>query len=388
MEIKSYVPNAEIDSLVKFLKKSQKHIEGLLYTVGKMEKVIFSHFVKTDDGSGIEKYFHEVNMVTITLPDVKEWSLISTIYHSEGVVVHTDKKNEVIYSNPLHGLTYKKCDVCHHGVSVLSYVIRNMQTGEELQVGKECIKKFGVGGIIDISKFVSSLYATYDFTCDCGDGEENIWKFSYSDHSAIALVSMKDAFGAAKKYYDDNNGKWISGYYDNEHYYPSKSNENLQYSCRSKEGKCDDEYIKKVIDFVKEIPEDFDNEFQTDMKEYVSDNFYIPLSYVYYAFFAIKKYEHSIKPEMELSLKVGDQIMVKGKVIEHKTDEGIYGTVHHYKIDMGNGLIGRRTGKIPVGEDKSTEFYSVIKFIDKKEGILYLDRVTKNPKKGIAIKEY
>lgn len=145
--------------------------------------------------------------------------------------------------------------------------------------------------------------------------------------------------------------------------------------------KVDEAYVKAVCEFGAKIQPK--TEFEEDMLA-VAKNFYCYQAQEVYAFFLVKAYEDSLKPE--LNLQKGNQVKVSGNVIQQRFEESYYGMMEINTILTDKGITCERYGKIPTTEEngiKRTSFYALVKGVFK--GKVSLDRATKNPKKGIEV---
>ncbi len=378
-KIEFQLPAMEFESFSKLVKNIQKKVDFINVKYGERYKKLYRHVERDIEGNvGAVKMWHEVIDTTVEMSEVNDWILLAT--YKDGLELVTNPKKELIYQNPDHGKEYKKCDACGHWIKN-SYVVLNTQTGEELQVGKECLKAFGIEGVSFIYGFTKELYRIIDCYCSFGDDEDDfcIWR-GPKDQTAFSSCKTTDLLRAAKAYYNENKF-WKKGYYIGRTYYKSESNDRIQANLINKNYDGDDDYIDRVIEHVKGLP--VNTEFSIDMLDMVN-NYYTQPACAAHAFFAIKSYEESIiakKINIE-RYKPGMQVEVQGKVIRTERLNTIYGMTEKNIIDAG-GIVFQRTGKIPVNEDKTVHFFAIIKEV---KGItIILDRATKNPKKGVEI---
>ena len=154
--INTFIPSDLVNSLKKFADKTKKNVEGFTYSVGKPYEKLFRHPVIEENGMAghCVKAFHEVCDLVINMPDESDWRLIAT--YMDGAFTPADPTKELIFNNLAHGADYGKCDLCGHWCKN-TYVVENVKTGEELQVGCECIKKFGIEGFGFLSDFLEYL---------------------------------------------------------------------------------------------------------------------------------------------------------------------------------------------------------------------------------------
>ena len=382
--INTFIPSDLVDSLKKFADKTQKNVEGFAYSVGKPYQKLFQHPVINENGisGGVSKVFHEVCDLIINMPDESDWRLIAT--YMDGAFIPADPTKELIFKNPVHGADYGKCDFCGHWCKN-AYVVENVKTGEELQVGCECIKKFGINGFGFLSDFTRKLYELYDYRMSYATDDEfgDIEKWGGRKDSSYKNAILKsDLIMAAKAQYD------ICPVYKKgtkvEHVrYRSATLDGIDTILNSKKFKVDEAYVKAVCEFGAKIQPK--TEFEEDMLA-VAKNFYCFQEQDVYAFFLVKAYEDSLKPE--LSIQKGNQVKVCGKIIQKRFEESYFGMMEINTILTDKGIECERYGKVPTIEEngiKRTTFYALVKGVF--NGKISLDRATKNPKKGIEVVE-
>lgn len=382
--INTFIPSDLVESLKKFADKTQKNVEGFAYSVGKPYQKLFQHPVINENGisGGVSKVFHEVCDLIVNMPDESDWRLIAT--YMDGAFIPADPTKELIFKNPAHGADYGKCDFCGHWCKN-AYVVENVKTGEELQVGCECIKKFGIKGFGFLSDFTRKLYELYDYRMSYATDDEfgDIEKWGGRKDSSYKNAILKsDLIMAAKAQYD------ICPVYKKgtkvEHVrYRSATLDGIDTILNSKKFKVDEAYVKAVCEFGAKIQPK--TEFEEDMLA-VAKNFYCFQEQDVYAFFLVKAYEDSLKPE--LSIQKGNQVKVCGKIIQKRFEESYFGMMEINTILTDKGIECERYGKVPTIEEngiKRTTFYALVKGVF--NGKISLDRATKNPKKGIEVVE-
>lgn len=377
--LKTFIPLEAVDSFKKFADKTKKNVDGFTYSIGKPYQKLFYHPVVDEDGTVGHriKVFHEVCDLIVNIPEESGWRLLAT--YMNGAFTPVDSTKELVFKNPQHGIDYGKCDHCGHWCKN-AYVIENITTGEELQLGCECIKKFGINDMYYISDFTRKLHEIYDYRHnyatykEYGDIEEWGGRKDSSYKNAILKTNL---IMAAKAQYD------ICPVYKK-----GTKVENVRYRSATLEGidtilnsgnlKVDEAYVKAVCEFGAKIQPK--TEFEEGMVT-VAKNFYCYQDQEVYAFFLVKAYEDSLKPE--LNLQKGCQVKVCGKVIQKRFEESYYGMMEINTILTDKGVTCERYGKIPTTEDKRTSFYALVKGVF--NGKVSLDRATKNPKKGIDV---
>ena len=383
MTSKFFLPYANLESFKKLAKKVQKHVD-MQISYSQSYKKTFNHPVINENGmrGHCEKYVHEVVDVTIVTPDFNDWELVAT--YKDGSLFVTDYSKELVFLNKEHGANYHKCDCCGHTIRKEMFVVRNNKTNEELQVGSECAKTYGIEGLKWVSKFYAELYKIYDYRLDYNCGEEDFptWRGG-ADCSAFRSVKVSDVIKSSKLYYTENNGIWNKGHYEGRTYYPSSSKETLTNHVINNEGECTEEYINSVKEFVNSTLANKDNEFYDSICENVN-GYYMSLADVHFIFFAVKYYEENILAEKFGNYKEGEQLHIVGDIISDKVVEGYYGSYHVITIQLENGRKLVRKGAVPNIDGKVNAYA----FVDSVwNNTTYLSRVTKNPKKGYEVVE-
>ena len=382
--IKTFIPLESVVAFEKFAKKTQKNVEGFTYSVGKPYEKLFRHPVINENGMAGHciKAFHEVCDLVINMPEESDWRLLAT--YKDGAFMPTDPSKELIFKNPEHGIDYGKCDYCGHWCKN-AYVIENVKTGEELQIGCECVKKFGLSRFDYLSDFTRKLYKLYDYRINYATDEEYgdilLWRGG-KDVSYKDAIVKADLIMAAKAQYNIC-PIYKKGRKQGVSYFRSETLEGIDTILNSKKFKVDDAYVKAVCEFGKKIEPK--SEFDKEMVR-VANDFYCYKDEEVHAFFLVKAYEDSLKTG--LNIEKGNQVKVCGKVIQRRFEESYYGVMEINTILTDKGVECERYGKIPTTEEngiKRTEFYALVKGIFK--GKVSLDRATKNPKKGIEVVE-
>nr|DAJ08283.1 MAG TPA: hypothetical protein [Caudoviricetes sp.] len=382
--IKTFIPSESVDAFKKFADKTRKNVKDFAYSLGKPYEKLFYHPVINKEGIGGQRIevFHEVCDLTIDIPEQSGWRLLAT--YKDDAFTPADPTKELIFKNPAHGADYGKCDFCGHWCKN-AYVVENVKTCEELQVGCECIKKFGINDMYYISDFTKKLYELYDYRMSYATDDEfgDIEKWGGRKDSSYKNAILKsDLIMAAKAQYD------ICPVYKKgtkvEHVrYRSETLEGIDTILNSKNFKVNNAYIEAVCEFGKKIEPQ--SEFEKEMVR-VANDFYCYKDEEVHAFFLVKAYEDSLKTG--LNIEKGNQVKVCGKVVQRRFEESYYGVMEINTILTDKGVECERYGKIPTTEEngiKRTEFYALVKGIFK--GKVSLDRATKNPKKGIEVVE-
>lgn len=383
--INTFIPSESIASFKKFADKTKKNVEGFEYTLGKPYQKVFIHHTIVEDGHAGKsiKRFHEVCDLTINMPEESDWRLVAT--YKNGSFTPADPTKEVKFKNSQHGENYGKCDFCGHPCKN-SYVVYNVKTGEEMQVGCECIKKFGLKNVGFISEFTKKLNEVYDYRISYATDDEfgdllPVW--GGSDKSSWYDAILKAELITAAKAQYDICPIWKKAEKIGMVYHRSATAEAIWSNLNCDKIKVDKAYAEKVCKFGNEIKPQ--SEFEKELLK-VAKDFYCFREQIVYAFFLVKKYEDSLKPELQI--KKGMQVKVSGKIIQKRFEESYYGTMEINTILSDTGVTCERIGKIPTVEENGvtkTVFYAIVKGLF--HGKVCLDKATKNPKKGIEVVE-
>lgn len=382
--MKMTIPTLEIEDLQKLVKKVSKFLPGFSISFGKEYLKVYNHAERDIDGNiGTVKQWHNVVDIEITMPEINSWQLLATV--DDGLLFVNDPSKEVVFSNSEHGVKYCKCDICGHWCKK-SYIIRNSQTNEELQVGFECAKKFGIGLIKHITLIHMQLTKLYDHYCSFAENEDFPSWSGKKDAYAFSTIAKTDLIRAAKAYYNEC-PVWKKGYYVGKTYVKSKSNADIQQNVLDKVFDGDDDYVKAVCEYILTL--DANSEFACDMND-LAKSFYAQPSNASHAFFMVKAYEEEQQRKLSnrIKLEVGMQVKVDGEVIASNVVNSFYGSFTKYSIKTQKGYIVERSGVIPITEDngiKHTSFFAIVKNIH--SDVVSLDRALKHAKKGVEIIE-
>ena len=380
--INTFIPSESVAAFKKFADKTQKNVEGFSYSIGEPFQKLFYHPVIEEYGTygHRTKAFHEVCDLTINMPDESDWRLIAT--YKDYAFTPADPTKEVVFKNPKHGADYNKCDYCGHWCKN-SYVIENVKTGEELQVGCECIKKFGLKSFGFLSDFTRKLYEIYDYRINYATDDEfgdiPTWGGAKDSSYKNAIVKAELIMAAKAQY--DICPIYKKGTKQGFTYFRSETLNGIDTILASGKIVVDEAYVKAVCEFGEKIKPTTD--FENGMLA-VAWNYYCYQDEDVYAFFLVKGYEDSLKPKA--AIQRGDQVMVSGKVVQQRYEESYFGPMEINTILTDKGATCERCGKIPVTEDggiKRTTFYALVKGVF--NGKISLDRATKHPKKGIEV---
>lgn len=376
--IKTFIPADNVESFKKFANKTKKNVVGFSFVIGKPYMKVFYHHVINENGMRGKdiKAFHEICDLTVNMPEENGWKLVCTF--KDGSFTPVDASKELVFKNPDHGQDYNKCDVCGHWCKN-SYVIESVTTGEELQVGCECVKKFGIKSFDYLSKFTDELHKLYDYSLSYSTDNDEL-KMWGGDPNAIYKNAFKkaDLIMSAKATHDKC-PIYKKAYWQGNRHYPSPTLVDIETTLCGENFDINNEYAEKVCAYALSKP--IDGEFAEKMHRLAS-GYYVYLDESVYAFFMVKNYEDSLKAETKL--ETGTPVKVEGKIIQTRTEESYYGPMTINVILTDNGVECERIGKIPTVETdgiKRTSFYSTVKGIY--HGKISLDRATKNPKKGI-----
>lgn len=381
--IETTIPAYATDEFLKLVKRAKKNISELDWTVGESYNRVFRHFF---DGE-IVKMTHKVVDITLSVPEVNDWVLLATIV--DGSMFVADQKHKLELHDG-HGTEYRLCDVCKHKQWKKSYIVRNSKTGEELQIGAECAKKFGIGMMNAIHNLTKELYASYSlYSCEY-DGLEPIeWPARFNDSHAVRSVETSAVVIAAKQYYDDHNGKWLKGYYQGSIYYPSESAADIRSLLEDVQADSENAYYKELTSWIKDVfVADEWSEFDEKIKA-VGTDYYTSAGDTAAVFFAIKKFEAYKKEQAAKAAgiyipKRGDYIHIIGKIVSEKKKCGTYGVYVEYVIENTlDGYTYTRSGAVKADSEKNVDCFAYIK--DAYGGNYTLDRTTQKPKKGVVV---
>lgn len=378
--IKTFIPADNVENFKKFANKTKKNVEGFSFVVGIPYMKVFYHPVIDENGiiGKNVKVFHEICDLTINMPEENGWKLVCTFKDEAFTPVDTSK--ELVFKIPAHGQDYNKCDVCGHWCKN-SYVIENIETGDELQVGCECVKKFGIKSFDYLSKFTDELHKLYDYSKSYATNDDDDLKMWGGKLDSLYKNAFKkaDLIMSAKAEYDKC-PVYKKAYRERGTYYYSPTLTNIETILCNEQFNTDNEYVNKVCEHALNKP--IDGEFAEKTHRLASD-FYSYIDEAVYAFFMVKNYEDSLKAETKL--EAGTPVKVEGKIIQTRTEESYFGPMTINVILTDNGVECERIGKIPtieIDNIKRTSFYSTVKGIY--HGKISLDRATKNPKKGVS----
>lgn len=372
-----YIPVDKIASFDRFANKMAKKIKGFSYLINMEPKMqIYLHPARDSYGTPFfEKVFHEVYEVTITRPVFEEWKLICTFVKNG--FFPSSNKNEIIFKNKNHGPNYHICDICGHSMHN-SYVVENVFTGEELQIGCECVTKLGIIGLDSLSKFDRELYQTYDYYGSDSTSGLPIYRGTqdYSDFSAIpkskVIIACKQMIQECpiyKKGYKDQSGI----------YHKSETLEMLKKRLQE-DIIVDENYVETVCKYM--LTQDITNDFSESMAQIASDHYVYSKQFVY-VFFMVKKYEESLT-KMQPEVKIGDAVKVEGELLHQYVATSIYGAFLNNTIKTSNGTICKKAGNVPINEvdgKKYVNFYSIVK--QKVNNGFILKGATQRPKKNV-----
>ena len=255
--IRTFIPSDSVASFKKFANKTQKNVEGFSYTISEPYMKVFSHPVIKENGirGNAMKVFHEVCDLEVNMPEENGWKLVCTF--KDGSFTPVDTSKELVFKNPAHGQDYNKCDVCGHWCKN-SYVIENIETGEELQVGCECVKKFGIKSFDYLSKFTDELHKLYDYSLSYSTDNDEL-KMWGGNPNAIYKNAFKkaDLIMSAKAEYDKC-PIYKKAYRERGTYYRSPTLTNIETILCGEQFNVNIEYVNKVCEYALSKPTDGD----------------------------------------------------------------------------------------------------------------------------------
>lgn len=310
---------------------------------------------KCDGEVDFKKYKEVVTVIEVDMDEITsgDWVAVADVHYHEGIVgMVSSKYFEDIPKQ--FGLDYAKCDYCG-GIDhdrKLSHIVHNTKTGEWKQIGSSCSKKMFNAG--DICKFTIKLYEVFQQTIACvGDEEWGGWCGRIPDHSWQRAYNIDEIVSAVVGYRKDVNPNWEKAERNSRGYKIGEGTTDLllaYYEKRVDELVIDEEYNRKVREFVESLPDDHgyddwlaeDTGFNWKLKKAFEDGF-IQSKDFYTAFFAVKMYEDSLTaPEFEEKVKgmeKGSYIdLVGATLIERFECEGYYGWSTIAKFEY-NGVV-------------------------------------------------
>lgn len=380
-----YIPATEEQTIRKMIAKYSKHI-SLNAEISEPYNKMFRHFVQEDGNSYITKMSHRIVEVHLEIADMNEWEVLAEYAKGELVFVGNPAE-KLVFKNPEHGATYTKCDCCSHKTRKSMFVLSNKSTGEEIQIGPECAKSYGIYGLKYMHNLANELYAIFDFRYhESGDGGP--WCYRGVDPHEKRCIESTKLFNMVEAFYNSVDGKWEKGGYEyGGVYVASKTRSELlnyienNYMDVSEEPSILYNEVKKYFETAYECDEY--NEFGTGMKESMV-NEYVRVDNAHFVFFAIKNYLKYLKTK-DLAFQINDYVHVVGKVVSETVKEGFYGPYTIYTILANNGATFLRKGAVKQDNEGNVNFYAYVEFISNNN--FYLGKVTKNPKKGLNIVE-
>lgn len=377
--ISFYIPEERMKSFTKVCNTVAKNVEGFSFTIDNPIRKVFTNHIIIEGISKFIKEFHNVCDVTVVMPNVNDWRLLA--YYEDGVFFVADPSKKIEFKNPNHGKDYHVCDCCGKPCNKASYVIYNEKTGEELQVGGTCMKKYGIDTMKKLGEFIVELHHIYE----CGGFEvsfddELTWHFKdISGHQAVLADNM---IVAAKKQYDINH-TWVKGRHTTDgSYIKSETGNSIQHFFSNDVTEDEVKYANEVKKFGQNI--DAKTEFAKNMKKFASD-YYCEMNNTCIPFFLVKAYEESVKIKTIDMPEVGQNVKFVGKLISSNFIEGMFGSYMQHTIQLPSGVAIKRNGTIKADDNDIVEGYTSVKSI--KGMTIFVDRIVKNPKRGINYKE-
>lgn len=367
--MKFQIPASKKSEFTKLIAKSSTNIGFVTYTMSDPHKETFRHH--SLDGT---IYKVSINVIDVELDwpvDNNGWKLVGSV--KEGVLFMNDKKHE--FSNG-HGPEYDHCDCCNKSIVSQSYILYNTNTKEEVQVGAECAKKYGINYLKDINKLVKDLYGNFIVYISSNDDPDGEFHFcrSLPEMSYNRAYLTKDILCNAKIMYDINNGTWVKGETLKD------LNEMIDEDCHF--SKDVESYVETLTNWIKNDFNPTTTEFDYSIKE-LGNNKYSSVFDSCFAFFAIKKFEES-KKEPE-TLKKDDFVKIVGspKYVSYTVTK--FGPVRKYEIlnEIDNKKYMKESST-ELDENNKIEGYSKVKFVDR-NGNIYLSRILKKQKEGTKI---
>lgn len=303
--MKFYILANQREPCKKHLDKMLKHLTTKpTITFGEVErktKTVKTTFAGDYDELDVNTTKYQVDVILVSIEDlaIREWRLVASVYHYEGVVAMVDSK--LFKDMPKQfGLDYHRCDFCGstRGNRKISHVLYNTVTNEWKQVGSECVNKV-INGAKSLAKFVCDLYEFIQVKLGgCEYGDFDGW--SAPDHSRLQAISLKQAVALCRSYREHVGTKWVKSEWDGR-FKTEGTNDKLQqcYGEYATNGWIieDEELFENVCRYVDTLNGGFDWDGEPDFNQRIKDAFadeYICFGDIYLAYFALKGYEDSI----------------------------------------------------------------------------------------------
>lgn len=368
-----YIPTDKLKAFTNLVKKCRKYFQ-LEYKIESQTSKVFYH---EDIEGKLYPQYHTVFPCYISQIMSGDWVLVASIIN--GVMCISDMTNEIKFKDN-HGVNVHICEECGHKMKN-SYIIRNVKTQIEMQVGGECVKKFGIPCK---PQTFSQIINELNFFCNGVKNEK--WCYTDKDYSAIEAHETNDIMACAIAYYATNK-TWKSGYYNSSDIYvKSQSQSELQSLVKSNIREIVSlKYINAIKNYIQtELnKKSYLSEFEEKMLA-LSNDFYCTIQDCAAAFFMVKKYEDYQKEiTSPLQVKKNDFIQFSAKLTHTEILDGMFGSYEKNTLITNKNIILIRNGKINTDINKIVNGYAQIKAITKNYEII-LDRVTKAPKKGIT----
>ncbi len=280
MTYKEFIPEYSVEALRKLAEKVKKQVPEFNVTFGEPKDMVFRHpAIGRDNEVGEYKMWHRVSEIEVTVPDIKEWRIVA--YYEDGVLFGVDPKEKLELNNG-HGADYHKCDLCGHPIYRNMYIVRH-KDGTELQVGGDCVEKFGLSDYELIARFAKELYRIFDFSGgDFPYDGEACWCFG-EDKLAFRAIEKIELIRATYAYYKEK-GMWEKSKYVGGGRYERPGQEACEWNLNTKNYGCTEEKAEKVCEYGKTLENT--SEFAGEMIR-IANNFYAMPADAVYAWYLI-----------------------------------------------------------------------------------------------------
>ena len=294
--MKVYILPSEQEKFAHKISLMSKHLP-------KMPKVEFSepqwrtretHFVYDKGWSGYSKTKETIQVVEVTIEDIKEgdWVLVADVLYKEGIKTMVSHK----YYKDIpekYGLGYEVCDYCghHHSNRTKAHIVYNPKTGEWKQIGSTCVTK--MFGSEYLNQFTVKLFKLVEECTGCCDPEMlGMWFASIPDHHYKIAHLIDSLLPVVKGYWKEKSNQWERSYWESGRKVPGTTKFFEEYWAGNADRfSLDKELSENVRKFVEGL--DGSNDFNREIKE-AWEAQYIQLWEIHKVWFALKMYEDSL----------------------------------------------------------------------------------------------
>ncbi len=205
------IPTSNADSLLRSIEKLSKRALKLGMTPPTVTKTGTKLLTMPSNvsGLGLVEVEHTIFTITGQTPIIDGWELIGAIRHIDGKNIIS----QIPFTTDIIPVKYRDakpfCNHCStHRVKIYSYIIRNKDTGETMQVGKTCMKDYFNR---DITQYINWWKNLDQFFTDLeSDGSSS---FNENDIRYEFREALEVAFACVR----------IDGYSKSDSPYPTKT---------------------------------------------------------------------------------------------------------------------------------------------------------------------